>query len=155
MGPRSKFVGTNLDSFETNWTLELDLALDLSMRFGSSNRELSFWAPFFFGGGLNQLIFPRKWCHVGLALICHFLVVDPHLKAMGPHYGGYWIGLLYFIGPRTLDPHLKWSFSEVCWNHKHITIAYRAVYEDTNWSWVQKQPLQSACHGNHIGTMFF
>jgi hypothetical protein len=40
-------------------------------------------------------------------LICHFLVLDPHLKAMGPIYGPQPIGLAYFIGPWTLDPHLK------------------------------------------------
>jgi hypothetical protein len=34
-----------------------------------------------------------------LASICHFLVLDPHLKAMGPIYGSYTIGLLYLIGP--------------------------------------------------------
>ncbi len=32
-----------------------------------------------------------KWCHVGLALICPFLVMDPRLKAMGPIYGSHWI----------------------------------------------------------------
>jgi hypothetical protein len=29
---------------------------------------------------------PPKWCHVGLTWICHFLFLDPHLKAMGPIY---------------------------------------------------------------------
>jgi hypothetical protein len=49
--------------------------------------------------GSNQLIFAPKWCHVDLALICHFLVFHPHLKAMGPIYGSHPIGLLHFIGP--------------------------------------------------------
>jgi hypothetical protein len=42
-------------------------------------------------------------------MICHFLVLDLHLKAMGPsYYGSQPIVLLYFIGPWTRDPHLKW-----------------------------------------------
>jgi len=67
----------------------------------------------FCGGGagvcLNQFIFPPKWCHLGLALICHSLVLDPHPKATGPIYGSQPIWFLYFIGSWTLDdPHLKW-----------------------------------------------
>jgi hypothetical protein len=57
---------------------------------------------------LDQLIFPPKWCHVGLALICHFFVLDSRPKAMGPIYSSQPIGLLYFIGAWTLEPHLKW-----------------------------------------------
>ncbi len=57
---------------------------------------------------MNQLIFSPKWCHVSLASIYHFLVLDPHLKAVGPIYGSHPIGLLYFIGPWTSDRHLKW-----------------------------------------------
>jgi hypothetical protein len=37
-----------------------------------------------------------------------FLVLDPQLKAMGPIYDSHPIGLLYFKGPWTLDPHVKW-----------------------------------------------
>jgi hypothetical protein len=33
------------------------------------------------------LIFPPKWCHVGLALICHFLFLDK--KAVGPIFGSH------------------------------------------------------------------
>jgi hypothetical protein len=56
-----------------------------------------------------QLIFLPKRCHVDLALICHFLLWDPHLKAMCPIYDSHPIRLLYFVGPKTLDCHLKWS----------------------------------------------
>jgi hypothetical protein len=45
----SKFLVTNLDSFEANGILELDHALDLSLHLGSPNHEPSFWALFFFG----------------------------------------------------------------------------------------------------------
>jgi hypothetical protein len=62
----------------------------------------------------------RKWCHVGLASICHFLVLDPHLKAMGSIYGSQPIGLLYFIGPWNLDPHVKWLVLKV--KHKNAPI---------------------------------
>jgi hypothetical protein len=55
------------------------------------------------------LIFHPKWCHVGLASTCHFLVLDPHPKGVGPIYGSYPIGLLYFIGPGSLDHCLKFS----------------------------------------------
>jgi hypothetical protein len=92
-GPGWKFIGTNLDSFEANWILELDPSLHLD----SPNNELS-WRSFL---GLNQLMFPPKLCHVGLASICHFWVVDTHLKVRGPIYGSQPIGLLYF--PWTLD----------------------------------------------------
>jgi hypothetical protein len=78
-----------LDSHEANRILELDLALDASLHLGSSNHELSFFVFFF---GLNQLIFLPKWWHVGLALICHFLVFNLHRKFMGPFYGDQPIG---------------------------------------------------------------
>jgi hypothetical protein len=67
-----------------------------SLHLGSSNHELSF---FLFLFGLNQLIFLPKWCHVGLALICDFLVFNLHLKVMGPFYGDQPIRLFYFIEP--------------------------------------------------------
>ncbi len=93
--------GTNLDSFEANWILELDLALDpTSLHLDSSNHKLSFLALFFSTFGLNQLIFTPKWCHLDLASIHHFLVLDPHLKVTwGPIYDSHPIGLLYFLGP--------------------------------------------------------
>ncbi len=40
----SKLLGTNLNSFDANWTHELDLALDPNFHLGTSNRELSFLA---------------------------------------------------------------------------------------------------------------
>jgi hypothetical protein len=46
--------------------------------------------------------FPSNWCHVILASIYHFWILDPHLKAMGPIYGSQRIVLFYFIGPWTL-----------------------------------------------------
>jgi hypothetical protein len=63
--------------------------LDPTLHLGSSNHELCFLAPFFFGR--NQLIFPPKLCHVSLALICHFLVLDPHLKAMSLNQWSYYL----------------------------------------------------------------
>jgi len=102
----------NMDTFEANWVLELNPALDPSLHLRSSNSELSFCNSFiylFIYLGLNQLIFPPKRCDdIGLAWICHSWVLDPRLKALGPIYGSHPIGLLYFSGPWTLDPHLKW-----------------------------------------------
>jgi hypothetical protein len=98
--PGSKFLGTNLDPFGklnpwvglypghylASWVLQIM----------SSPFELFFWV-------WTNWFFGPKWCHVGLASNCHFLVLDPHLKGMGPIYGSPPIGLLYW----TLDPHLK------------------------------------------------
>jgi hypothetical protein len=105
-GPGSKFLGANLDPFDTNWILELDPALDLSLlHLWFSKSWALFWALFF--GGLNQFIFPPKWCHVGLALICHFFGLGPSSKGHGSNL---WlssnrIALFHW----TLDPWLKWS----------------------------------------------
>jgi hypothetical protein len=80
MGPGSTFlepIWTRLKQIEC--LLKLDPALDPSLHLVSSSHVLSFVGFFF--GGMNQLILPPKWCHVGLALICHFLVMVPHLKA--------------------------------------------------------------------------
>jgi len=90
------------------------------LHLGLSNHELSFKVFFY---GLNQLIFPPKWCHLDLASICHFLVLNPHLKAMGPIYGSHPIRSLYLIGPWTLNPHLKWPLQSpnlFAWNGMFI-----------------------------------
>jgi hypothetical protein len=82
-GPGSNFLGTNLDWFKANWILELDykslswtipwsLAPFLVLQIRSS--------PFSTVFGFK----PKNKCNVGLASICHFLVSDPHLKALGP-----------------------------------------------------------------------
>jgi len=47
-------------------------------------------------------IFPQKWHHVGLAWICHFLVLDLHLMAMGPN--------LYLSSNRTALFHWTLDF---------------------------------------------
>ncbi len=36
------YFGTNLNSFQANWILELGVALDPNLHFGSWNHELSF-----------------------------------------------------------------------------------------------------------------
>jgi hypothetical protein len=56
----------------------------------------------------EQIDFPPNCCQTGLASICHFLVSDHHLKAMGPIYGSQPIGLHYFHWSLELGPHLKW-----------------------------------------------
>jgi len=99
------------------------VALDPNLHVESSNHELSFFKAFFcflffvfFLGGSIQLIFLPKWCHVDLALICHVLVWDPHLKAMGPIYGSHPIRSLYFVGPKDLG-----SSSKVALSHSRYT----------------------------------
>jgi hypothetical protein len=54
--------------------------------------------------GLNPLLFPSIWCHVGVASISHFLVLDLHLKAVGPICGSRSIGPWTFhwtLGPSS------------------------------------------------------
>jgi hypothetical protein len=99
-GPVSKLLGTNLDSFEAIWILELDHALDPSLHLGSSNHEPSFLALVF---GSEPIDFPSKMVPCTFCIsICHFWVLDHHrLKVRGPIYGSHPIGLLYFIGPWT------------------------------------------------------
>jgi hypothetical protein len=46
--------------------------LDPNLHLGYSNHEFPFLALVFLGS--SELIFPPQWCHVDLALICHFLV---------------------------------------------------------------------------------
>jgi len=49
-GPGSKFVETNLDSFEANRILELEPALDPSLHLGSSNHGLTLLVLFLLVG---------------------------------------------------------------------------------------------------------
>jgi hypothetical protein len=60
----------------------------------------------------SKVAIKSKWCHVSIASICHFLVLDPHLTALGPIYGSHPIALLLcFIGPRTFEPSSKVAVS--------------------------------------------
>ncbi len=95
------FLEINLDLFEANWILELDctLATRLVSQLGALLLALFF--------GPNPLIFLPKRCHVSLISICHFLVLDLHLKALKPILSFQPIRLLESIGPWTLDPPLK------------------------------------------------
>ena len=64
------------------------------------------WASFL---GLDRQCFSSKWCQIEDAPLCLFLVLDPHLKAFGPICTSPPIGLLHFVEPSPLDPHLKCS----------------------------------------------
>jgi hypothetical protein len=103
-GPGSNVLRTNLDWFEANSILELDYTLVLSLILGSPNHELSF---------LHWFCVQTNWfslqnrCHISLASICHFLVLNISLKALGPIWSFQPIRLLELIGPWFLDPHLK------------------------------------------------
>ncbi len=94
---RSSFLRTNLDWFEANWILVLDCMLVLSLIIGSPNQELSLqhclsvWTNWF---SLENR------CHVGLASICHFLVLDSRLKALGTN--------------------LKLSTNKIAWIHSSL-----------------------------------
>jgi hypothetical protein len=107
-GLGSKFARTNLDPFEANWFLELDLHLSLTciLVLQITSSPLRF---LFFIFGSNHLILPPKHmpCRFSLSL-CHFRVLHPHLRPLGSTYGCGPIGLLYFIELLLLDPHLKW-----------------------------------------------
>jgi hypothetical protein len=101
-----------LDSFEANclnWTLPWTLACILVLQI------MIFLFEFFFEVWTNWFSFQNHY-NVGLASICHFLVLDPHLKAMGlVIYGSHLIELLYFIGPCTLHLCLKWWPMQFSW----------------------------------------
>ncbi len=65
LGSKVQIYGNQLDSFEANWILELDLVLDYSFCLGSSNHELSLLAlPFssFFGCKLIYFSFKIVPC---------------------------------------------------------------------------------------------
>jgi hypothetical protein len=73
----------------------------LGAQLGSSNHELFF--ELFFWKGSNQLIL----VHIGLALNCLFLMLNPHLKAMGPIYGSHYLlchHLGHCISPCAFNP---------------------------------------------------
>jgi len=74
----------------------------------------------FFGSKPIDIPYKMVPC-IRLALICHFLVLDPHLKAMGPNYGPQPIGLAYFIGAWTLDPHLKYPLKALSSSMIHLS----------------------------------
>jgi hypothetical protein len=103
-GPGSNFLGNNLDWFEANWILELECTLIPSRILGSPNQELSSYHCVLVWTNWFSL---QNRCHVGLASICHFLALDPCLKALGPIQSFWPIRLLEFIGPWILDHHLK------------------------------------------------
>ncbi len=65
------------------FSLDLPLfwVLDLSLHLGSPNHELFLLRSFLWFVGLNQWNFLRKWCNVGLALICHFFGLGPQLAS--------------------------------------------------------------------------
>jgi hypothetical protein len=76
----SKFVWTNLDSFEANWILELDHAVDLSLHLGSSNHELSFLVLVL---GWNKLNFPQKMVPCRFNLHLPLFGLGPSRKGNG------------------------------------------------------------------------
>ncbi len=105
-GPGFKSLGTNFHSFEANWILELDpWACILVLQIMSSHLSCFFWGP-------NQFDFPSKMEPCSFSLDLPLLVLDPHLKAVGPIYGSnLWlssnrIGLFHWTC--NLDSHLKW-----------------------------------------------
>jgi hypothetical protein len=76
-GPTSKFVETNLDSFEANWILELDPALDPSLHLGSSNHGLTFLVLSFW---LEPIDFPSKMLPWRFSLTLPLFGLQPWFK---------------------------------------------------------------------------
>jgi hypothetical protein len=98
-GPNSQeSIWTHLKQIESlSWTLPWTPSLHL----GSPNHELSLsFKSFLFWSKLIDFTSKMMSC-MSLALICHFLVWDPHLKTKGSIYGSQPIGLLYLIGHWT------------------------------------------------------
>jgi hypothetical protein len=65
------------------------------------------FSSFFFFFWIEAIDFPSKMVSCRFSLDLPLFGLGPHLKAMSPIYGCHPIRLLYFIGPWTLDPHLK------------------------------------------------
>jgi hypothetical protein len=115
MGPGFKFLRTKLDSFEANWILEMDPALNRSLNLGSPKHELSF--EHLFLKLENRLIFPAKWC------LCRFSCNLP-LFGLGPsskgHESNLWLSAnRNSLFHRTLDlrPSSKMTLSLVGFHH--------------------------------------
>jgi hypothetical protein len=75
-GPGSNFLGTNLDSFEANWILELDYTMVPSLILGSPNQELSFF-------GSKPIIFLPKQVPCRFSLNLPLLGLGPLSKGLG------------------------------------------------------------------------
>ncbi len=81
-GLGSKYRGSNLDSFEANWTFELDLALNPSLHLGSSNHEFSFWVFFRF----EPIDFLSKSLQCRFSLNLPLFGLGPLSKCHGSNY---------------------------------------------------------------------
>jgi hypothetical protein len=88
--------------------LALDLAYILVLQIMTFFLYSSCWS--------EPIAFPSKMMSCRFNLDFSFFgVLDPRPKVMDPIYDFQLIGSLYFIKPRTLDPHLKWHLTwEFC-----------------------------------------
>jgi hypothetical protein len=91
-----RFITTihNLDTFEANWVLELDPALDPSLHLGSSNSELSFFNSFIYLFWFESIDFPSK-----MVWRCKFSLNLP-LLGLGPSSKGLGSNLLWLSSHR-------------------------------------------------------
>ncbi len=78
--PRCKFQGANLDLFEANGILELDLVLDPSLHLGSPNHELSFELFVFWSIPID---FPSKMVPCRFRLDLPLFGLEPSSKGHG------------------------------------------------------------------------
>jgi len=100
-GPRSNFLGTNLHSCEANWILELECSLVPILILGFPNQSSPFSIVFW----SEPIDFPSKIGAI-LASICYFLILDLHLKALGPIQSFstnkiVWIHWSLYLGPSS------------------------------------------------------
>jgi hypothetical protein len=131
MGPGFKFLGIKLDSFEANWILEMEPALNPSLNLGSPKLELSF--EHFFWKLENWLIFPAKWC------LCRFSHNLPQF-CLGPsskgHESNLWLSAIRnSLFHRTLDlrPSSKMTLSLVGFHHISQELGIFWFFEFFGW----------------------
>ncbi len=96
-GLGSKLLGTNLNSFDANWTHELDLALDPSFHLGTSNHELSFLTIYIFWSKPIDFLSKMVSCRFSLDLPPFGL--GPSSKGHGSNSWLSSIKIALFIGP--------------------------------------------------------
>jgi len=109
-------IWTHVKQLESlSWSVPGSSAWLLVLQIRSSPFSTVFWS--------KPIDFPSKTGAI-LASICHFLVLDPHLKSLGP------ITLLQFICLWTLDPRLKLPLvSQHVFHYLFIVRTYIPLYQ--------------------------
>ncbi len=140
---RAPLKEANLDSFEANWVLKLDLALGLSLHLGSPNYKLSF-ELFSFVLVRNNWLSLQNWCHVGLASICQFFSFGHLSKGHGSNLWLFANGIALFHGTLDLGPLSKVALSGPICARRSWPVLWSSWVSRRSWpvlwsSWVSRR----------------